>query len=246
MDCYCCFDALLLSLSLSLSLSAIFLFGLCERVVLEYVRQARTACVAVGATRLSFADAIKLHNTVALRLLSLSLSLSLSQCLWFHLCRSIPCEESWAMYAGGLETHNRGRRFFTRSFFRRRGKDRTKPKKSCWEFSLSLPLEWEYDHQSAQTQAQIKHKGARERSLLQGQLYNPFLISYAKKAQKDWWWSSLKNKDWWWSSLLMMKLEEERSWWCHLKKKDFDDEERLMMELEKDYWWWRLKTRTIV
>jgi hypothetical protein len=78
MDCYCCFDALLLSLSLSLSLSEILLFGLCERVVLEYVRQARTACVAVGATRLSFADAIKLHNTVALRLLSLSLSLSLS------------------------------------------------------------------------------------------------------------------------------------------------------------------------
>jgi hypothetical protein len=46
-------------------------------VVLEYVRQARTGCVAVGATHLSFADAIKLHNTVALRLLSLSLS----QCL---------------------------------------------------------------------------------------------------------------------------------------------------------------------
>jgi hypothetical protein len=76
MDCFRCFDALLLSLSLSLSLSrsAIFLFGLCERVVLEYVRQARTACVAVGATHLSFADAIKLHNTVTLRLLSLSVS----------------------------------------------------------------------------------------------------------------------------------------------------------------------------
>jgi len=29
-------------------------------------------------------------------------------------------------------------------------------------FSLSLPLEWEYDYQSAQTQAQIKHNGKRE------------------------------------------------------------------------------------
>ncbi len=42
--------------------------------MLEYVRQARTACVAVGATHLSFADAIKLHNAVALRLLTLSVS----------------------------------------------------------------------------------------------------------------------------------------------------------------------------
>ncbi len=89
MDCFRCFDALLLSLSLSVSLSAIFLFGLCERVVLEYVRQARTACVAVGATHLSFADAIKLHNTVALRLLSLPLSVS-----DFIVADPIPCEES--------------------------------------------------------------------------------------------------------------------------------------------------------
>jgi len=66
-------------------------------------------------------------------------------------------------------------------------------------------LEWEYDLQSAQTKAQIKHKGARERSLLQGQLYNPFLISYAKKAQKR---------------LMMIKPKKQRL----VMIKPFDDE----------------------
>jgi hypothetical protein len=64
----------------------------------------------------------------------------------------------------------------------RQGQNKTK-KKLLRIFSLSLPLEWEYDHQSAQTQALFKQNGKREISS-QGQLSNPFLISYAKKSQK--------------------------------------------------------------
>jgi hypothetical protein len=201
----------------------------------------------VGATHLSFADAIKLHNTVALRLLSLPLSVS-----DFIVADPIPCEESWAMYAGGLETHNRGRRFFTRSFFRRRGKARTEENRkkaaenflSLATFGMGIRSSISPDASANQTQR------ARERSLLQGQLSNPFLISYATKAQKRLMMFKPETQ-----RLVMIKPFDDEAWrrkiWMRKSEEEslmmkLDGEERLMMELEKDYWWWRLKTRTIV
>lgn len=111
------------------------------------------------------------------------------------------------MYAGGLETHNRGRRFFTRSFFRRRGKARTEENRkkaaenflSLATFGMGIRSSISPDASANQTQR------ARERSLLQGQLSNPFLIGYATKAQKR---------------LMMFKPETQRL----VMIKPFDDE----------------------
>jgi hypothetical protein len=67
------------------------------------------------------------------------------------------------MCAGGLETHNSGRRSFPRSFSEDEARIKQNQKKAAENFlSLVTSGMGIYDHQSAQTQAQIKHNGKRE------------------------------------------------------------------------------------
>jgi hypothetical protein len=103
------------------------------------------------------------------------------------------------------DTQQRQKIFYSIIFQKtRQGQKKTKKKAaenflSLATFGMGIRSSISSDASANQTQR------ARERSLLQGQLSNPFLISYAKKAQKR---------------LMMFKPEKQRL----VMIKPFDDE----------------------